>query len=68
MTYAVDQELTMTAPGFPGGYFTPGEIVAVLAVPDDGVPIVGHAATEDAPIGKALRLHEELEHYFEPVS
>lgn len=65
MTYTVGQELEMVAPGYPGGYFAPGEIVTVLAVDDeDGVPIVGHEATEDAPVGKAVRLHEELEPYF----
>jgi hypothetical protein len=67
MTYHVGQVLVMTADGYPGGYFTKGERVEVLEVPADGVPIVGALGTEDAPIGKAVRLHEELEDRFTPA-
>jgi hypothetical protein len=64
MTYHVGQELEVISDEYPGGYLVAGERVKVLAIPEDGVPIVGIEGTPDAPIGKALRLHEELEEHF----
>jgi hypothetical protein len=69
MAYTVGQELEVISGSYPGGYLAAGERVTVLAIEEDtGVPIVGILGTEDKPIGKAVRLHPELEEHFASAS
>lgn len=52
--------------GIPGGHYAEGEQVLVLAVGEDGVPVIGTATHELDPVGRNMRLDPEFEHWFEP--
>jgi hypothetical protein len=64
MAYEVGQTLTV-AHDIPDSPFFAGETVEVLAVDDDGTPVVGILGTPDTPVGKAVRIHEDIEDHFE---
>jgi hypothetical protein len=66
MAYQVGDEL-VALDTVPGGFFLAGETVKVLEIPEDGVPIVGIAPTEEQPAGRSARMHDEYAEHFEPA-